>query len=266
MAQLFANGARAELSAPITNSATSLTVTSGGDVFPNITGSDFFYAVLQDDTGYEIVRCGGHASGTTPNLFSTILRGQFGTTARAFAAGAVFAHRVVAADMDAAIKQRLSTDSSTYTTATPTSATKFAGWLGTALSVFNLGAVVDYIRALAITWTANHIFKTATFSAEYNNGSSGSSKAIAFSNGQKQVVTLTANTTLTLSYPGVGNYILRVVQNATGGYTCALAGGTVRYLGSATAPDINTAANGETIYAVYWNGSVAYVAGQKVGA
>ena len=97
MAQLFANGARAELSAPITNAATSLTVTSGGNVFPDTTGGHFFYAVLQDDAGYEIIRVSSHLNGTSPDSMSSILRGQFGTSARAVAAGAIIGQRVVAA-------------------------------------------------------------------------------------------------------------------------------------------------------------------------
>ncbi len=97
MAQKFANAARAYLSAGISDVATTVTITAGGALFPEITGSDFSRAVLQDEAGIEIVLITAHTAAS--NSF-TVTRGQEGTTARAFSAGAVFGLRMTAADGD----------------------------------------------------------------------------------------------------------------------------------------------------------------------
>ena len=93
--------------------------------------------------------------------------------------------------------------------------------------------------------------KTVGFNAEYDNGNSGASKTITLANGQKQKITLTANTTLTIDFTGctVGNYQIRLIQDATGGRTLAAVSGltSTRWVGSATQPSHNTAANGETL-------------------
>lgn len=96
MGQLFADAARAYLSAGINNTATTIGITSGGALFPVANGTDWFKAVLQDASGIEIVYVTAHTSGA--NTF-TVTRGQEGTTARSFAAGSVFGIRVTAADM-----------------------------------------------------------------------------------------------------------------------------------------------------------------------
>jgi len=97
-------------------------------------------------------------------------------------------------------------------------------------------------------------YKTVGFYAEYNNGNSGASKTITLANGQKQKITLTANTTLTIDFTGctVGDYQIRLIQDATGSRTLAAVSGlsSSRWLGSATQPSHNTAANGETLLTV----------------
>ena len=95
MAQLFANAARAYLSAGINDTDTSIGIAAGGGLFPMANDTDWFKAVLQDAAGIEIVYVTAHASAA--NTF-TVTRGQEGTTARAFAAGSVFGLRVTAAD------------------------------------------------------------------------------------------------------------------------------------------------------------------------
>ena len=105
MPQKFANAARGLLSAGINNSTTTITITEGGSLFPVANGTDWFKAVLQDETGIEIVTVTGHTSGS--NTF-TVTRGQEGTTARSFALGSVFGQRVTAGDMESAISTTLS--------------------------------------------------------------------------------------------------------------------------------------------------------------
>lgn len=96
--------------------------------------------------------------------------------------------------------------------------------------------------------------KTLGFEAEYDNGNSGASKTITLTNGQKQKITLTANTTLTISFSSatVGDYQIRLIQDATGSRTLAAISGldAGRWLGSATQPSHNTAANGETLLTI----------------
>lgn len=82
MAVLFSNNASSNLSASITSTATSLSVTFGtGAEFPNPGGSDYFYATLSDAAGnIEIIKVTARSSDTL-----TIVRGQDGTIARAWA-------------------------------------------------------------------------------------------------------------------------------------------------------------------------------------
>jgi hypothetical protein len=97
MPVLYTNNALSNLSASITNSATSLSVTAGTGVrFPNPGGSDYFYATITDASGeIEIVRV---TSRMTDSL--TVVRGQDGTTARAWGANANFELRVNRAMLD----------------------------------------------------------------------------------------------------------------------------------------------------------------------
>jgi hypothetical protein len=97
MAQKFANAARGLLASGINDSTTTIEIASGGSLFPVANTTDWFNAVLQDETGIEIVRVNTHTSGS--NTF-TVVRGQEGTTARSFALGSVFGQRVTAGDME----------------------------------------------------------------------------------------------------------------------------------------------------------------------
>lgn len=112
--------------------------------------------------------------------------------------------------------------------------------------------------------------KTASFNVEYDNGNSGAADTVTFSNGQKQKITLTANTTLTITAPAagdVGNYQLRLIQNAAGGSTVTWSGlSASRWLSSATAPAINAASNGETIISLFWDGANFTQSASNVGA
>lgn len=111
--------------------------------------------------------------------------------------------------------------------------------------------------------------KTIKFNGEYDNGNSGASKTITLANGQKQKVTLNSNTTLTIDFTGaaVTTYQLRMIQDATGSRTVTWSGlSGSRWLGSATAPAINSAASGETIVNIFYDGANAVQSLVKVGA
>lgn len=113
MAQKFSDGARAELAADITDVATSFTISAGGSLFPVADtgssaigpGADWFKVVLEDEDGREIVYVRTHEDGS--DTFSNVLRGQEGTTARAFSAihpvsgrRTIVGLRVSSADLD----------------------------------------------------------------------------------------------------------------------------------------------------------------------
>ena len=97
MAALYTNNASTTLASGITNSATSLTVTSGnGTKFPSPTGIDYFMCTLQGASGtpIEIVKVTARSTDTF-----TIVRAQEGTTASAFNANDIVELRVTAAEM-----------------------------------------------------------------------------------------------------------------------------------------------------------------------
>lgn len=103
------------------------------------------------------------------------------------------------------------------------------------------------------------------FPAQHDAGSSGATKTIDFTNGQKQKLLLTANCTVTLAFPGVGNFQLLLTQDATGNRSVTWSG-VSRYVGSATAPAINLTASSSTVVSIYYDGTSAWLAASKVNA
>lgn len=110
MPQKFSNKARSQLLAAITTTDTSFSVVATeADLFPTAdvgigalpsAPGNWFKAVIEDSNGYEIVYVRTRSAGS--NVFSNVLRGQEGTTARSFPAGAVVALRVTAQDAETA--------------------------------------------------------------------------------------------------------------------------------------------------------------------
>ena len=112
MGQKYNNAARALLASGITDVATSLTVEAAkADLFPTAntgTGSvpavatGWFKIVLQDSSGnIEIVYVRTRTAGS--GVMSDLIRGQEGTTARAFSAGTVVGLRITALDIETSI-------------------------------------------------------------------------------------------------------------------------------------------------------------------
>lgn len=102
-------------------------------------------------------------------------------------------------------------------------------------------------------------------------GNAGASKAINWATAQRQSVTLDQNTTLTFSFSGcpVGSYLLKIVQDATGGRTVTWSTGTpgtTRWLGVSGAPTLNSAANGVSFAQIYWDGTNAWGSLARVNA
>ena len=101
MPQLFSNAAKSTLNAGVLVGDTTLTLADNGAAFPVAdrgtgTSGDWFKAVLDDGSNLEIVYVRTHTSGST--TFSDVLRGQEGTTAFAFNAGATVGLRLTSQD------------------------------------------------------------------------------------------------------------------------------------------------------------------------
>lgn len=104
MAQKFINAGRFELLSDLAAGATTINLAAGGAELPvaNVgtgqlgAGGDWFRLVLQDASGLEIVAVRSHAAGS--DQMTNVLRGQEGTTARAWPVGAVIANRFTAED------------------------------------------------------------------------------------------------------------------------------------------------------------------------
>jgi hypothetical protein len=133
---LFANNAASSLAAPISNSATALTVQSGaGAEFPSPGASQQFSATLTDAaTGLlnEVTYC----TARTGDTFTTIVRGQEGTVALNWVAGDLVANLLTAGQMNAMVQQvavspgRIVTASGSFPTTTA-DANGFIGLLRT---------------------------------------------------------------------------------------------------------------------------------------
>ena len=94
MAVKFANLASSTLASSLSNTATSISVTSSSS-FPTLGSGDYFYASIGEGSGSEIVK----VTGVSSNTF-TVVRGQDGTSAQNWSSGSPIALRVVAAALD----------------------------------------------------------------------------------------------------------------------------------------------------------------------
>lgn len=96
------------------------------------------------------------------------------------------------------------------------------------------------------------------FNAEYDNGNSSTADTVDWSNGQKQKSTLTGNCTYTFTAPsaGVGNFLLKIIQDGTGNRTVTWPA-TVKWAGG-TAPTLSTGAGDIDIVSFYWDGTTYF--------
>lgn len=98
---------------------------------------------------------------------------------------------------------------------------------------------------------------TIVFTSEFDNGNSGTADTIDWGAGNKQKSTLTGNVTYTFTAPGgVGNFLLKIVQDATGSRTVTWPA-SVKWPGG-TAPTLSTAANAIDIVTFYYDGTSYY--------
>lgn len=103
MAQLYVNNAASVLTLDISPSDTGIAIRpQDADEFPVADGTDFFKVTLEDaDGNIEIIKV--LARGPGSSSFSTVVRGQEGTTPLAFPAGSAVECRLTAEDIQLAI-------------------------------------------------------------------------------------------------------------------------------------------------------------------
>lgn len=258
MGQLFADAARAYLSAGINNTDTTISIAAGGALFPVANGTDWFKAVLQDANGIEIVYVTAHTSASTS---FTVTRGQEGTTARSFAAGSVFGLRVTAADtaafagkVDKVAGKGLSTED--YTAAEKT---KLAGIAASATanatdaalrdrSTHTGSQAISTITDLQTTLDAKLAASNGTASGLVLNDGyteeifavTGTTPALSPTNGSIQTWTLTGNATPTEGTWASGQSMTLMVDDGSA-YTINWASMSITWkTGGGTAPTLLT--------------------------
>jgi hypothetical protein len=259
MPQLFTNNARALLTGAITNSATSFTIEAAkADLFPvaNVgtgslpSASNWFKATLQDTAGnVEIVyvRTRTSGSGTCSNL----LRGQEGTTARAFDGGAVCGLRVTAADLQSAAG--LLSSANTWTGANTFSSTVTGSVSGNAGTVTN-GVYLATAQTLTNKTLGNY---TETVFAI----SDGTTVNLDPNNGPIQTWTLGANRTPGQANWAAGQSITLLIDDGTARTLTWTALAVQWKTDGGVAPTLNT--TGFTVVVLWKVGTVIY--GARVG-
>jgi len=184
MPQLFANNARALLASGINDTATSLTVEANkADLFPTAntgtgpvpSANNWYKVTLQDAQGNtEIVYVRTRTAGS--GILSNVIRGQEGTTARSFSAGAVVGLRLTALDVQQSINV-LSNNNVFSGTNT------FAGTVAfNQAATFNAG-LTGSLTGNAATATA---LQTAAFTIEESGGK------LVFKNGTTVIASLSS--------------------------------------------------------------------------
>jgi hypothetical protein len=104
MTVLLKNNAYGYLSSAVTDTATSIILTTGtGANFPNVGSGEYFYATISTTGGaYEVVKCTARSGDAL-----TITRGQEGTNPASFPAGSLVEARVTAQSVIDAIDDRI---------------------------------------------------------------------------------------------------------------------------------------------------------------
>jgi len=138
---------------------------------------------------------------------------------------------------------------------------------GTVTDHGSLGGLLDDDHSQYIPVDGTRSFTgTATFDAEYDNGTKAAAFTIDWNNGQKQKVTLNSTgMQITFTDPiGVGNFILKLVQDDTTGSRTVLWPSGTLFVGSAT-PTLSTDTDAIDIAAIYFDGTDYYISVSAVG-
>lgn len=146
-------------------------------------------------------------------------------------------------------------------------------------STVQFGLVADYVGDIIDillgndTWpggqdAGNNLIENlsqGTFNSEYDNGTVSTDTTIDWTNGQKQVITLSGSITLSFTAPnGPCNLTLRIVQDSTGGRTLTWPTSVLWPAGSKMG--LSSSANAEDVLSIYYNGSNYYAVLNKAFA
>ena len=218
MAIKFSNLASTTLASAVSDTATSISVTSASS-FPTLGTGDYFYASLGIGSGSEVVKVTA-VSGTT----LTVVRGQDDTTAISHDSGVEIALRVTAASLND-LSTQADTESVSISGDTMTGALQ-----GTQIG---LGGTPHSTAALTITTTNQHI--------RLNNGS------------ELGVISLLSGGELDIWSHGDGETINLRTGSGAGTVALAITGANSVFSGSVTAPTLQTSSGnivitGQEIY------------------
>lgn len=204
----FTNNATTSLASGITNSATSLTVTTGdGAKFPSLSGSDVFYATLANSSGVvEIVKVTARSTDTF-----TIVRGQDGTTAVSWLTGDTVELRPTAVSMTemAQKSNNLSDLASAATARTNLGATT----VGSNLMTLTNPSAVTFPRINADNTVST--LDAATFRGAIGAGTGSGTVTSVATGGGLTGGTITGSGTLSvdLTYGAIGDVVLASSSN-----------------------------------------------------
>lgn len=183
-------------------------------------------------------------------------------------------------------------NTSAWTSAAPlevksTPATEAAGGTGGAFMSFhrsgafalNLGLDVDNVFKIAgwslgsvVPWSVRstgvmQVYRTVYFGSVQSLTATTAATEVNFALGQKVHLTLSANTTVTCQFPGVGNYQILLVQDGTGNRTVTWApANNPQFVGTASAPSIGLGAGHMTMVSIYWSSSAIFLSAIKVNS
>jgi hypothetical protein len=129
----------------------------------------------------------------------------------------------------------------------------FVNGTSPAINATNLNNIARSLEKAVLTDESRNIGEGTISFDEVIDASSSGTATIDFSAGQKHVITLTEDTTLSFIAPsGECHLQLRVVQNGTGGWALTL---PTYYTPGAEPYDGSTDANAEDILSIYYDGS-----------
>lgn len=215
----FANSAFATLASSITNSDTSITLTTGqGARFPSLAGGDFFYATLIDTSNnLEIVKCTARSTDVL-----TVVRAQESTTARAFSASDRIELRVTAAGFSEMLQVSNNLSELTATASTARSNIAAAGTGAAQTFTASQRGTVTTDNDGSFDMNVTNNFKctpTGSITLTFTNITAGQSGFILLVNGSNYTVSAHANTkvsaTALATISATGTYLLSYFSDGT---------------------------------------------------